>query len=165
MKKMISIILAIAFSLSLVGVATAAAPKPPVNLCVDTGALAIFSLATKPLGVLKTGDGPRKLYGITGFFLTIFSTSPATGSGYMNENTFHFNVDSTYNPLGTLIWLKAEGFWNVVDHTGTLDVYFSSGTTDTYTLTEVACDELDIVGMQGSGAALPNAGSPFVPRK
>lgn len=160
MKKILSTILAIVVSLSLAGVAMAAAPKPPASICLDTSSLVIFSLATKATGNIKMEDGAQKFYSIQGAYLAPSVYFPVVGSGYMEGNIFHFTLTGTYNVSGTPNWIQAEGFWNVTAHTGAMYAYITASGNHTYTLSQVPCTDYDILFL-GSGAE----GSPLLPRK
>ncbi len=163
MKKIVSTMLVFVVSLSLVGMAMAAGPKPPASICLDTGASVIMILGVKPSAAIKMQDGAQKFYSIQGALISlpipqIFCA--AVGSGYMDGDIFHFTLTSTWNNSGTANWMQGEGYWNVTAQTGTMYAYFTVTGNWTFTLTPAPCTDYDLL-FQGSGAE----GSPFLPRE
>jgi len=159
MRKILLMILVFVVSLSLSGVATAAALKPPANICLDTGAGLIYSLVVKPGSAIKMQDGTQKFYSIQGALLTPSAAlfGAAVGSGYMEGSVFHFTLTGTWNLSGTAHWMQGEGYWDVVSHTGTMYAYFTTSGNWTFTLSQVPCTDYDILN-QGLGAE----GSPLL---
>ena len=163
MRNILSTILVFILSLSLVGVAMAAAAKPPASFCFTPGYGFIYALVVKPSSNIKMSDGTEKFYKIQGGFIGGGFNTPVAGSGYIEGNIFHFTVDSTYTDSGTARYIKGEGFWDPIAKTGTMYAYFSVSGNWIFPLTEETCSNYQI--LYSSGAALPNDGSPLSPRK
>ncbi len=144
MKKIISMILVFIVSLSLVGVATAAALKPPASVCLNAAGGGIYALVVKPSSAVKMLDGTQKFYSIQGAIIVGFNM-PLVGSGYMAGNTFHFSFTSTYNNAGTPVYIQAEGFYDVVAKTGTEYIHYSNSGDFVNPLTPVPCTNYDIL--------------------
>ncbi len=156
MKKIVSTMLVFVVSLSLVGVATAAALKPPASICLSAGGVGVYVLGVKPSSAIKMSDGTQKFYGIRGAIIAPGGdpTMPIVGAGYMVANVFHFSFNGTYDTSGAAEWVQAEGFWDVVSLTGTVHQYISAGPSNiTNALSQVSCTGYDIVYSQGDGAS------------
>jgi hypothetical protein len=160
MKKIVLIVLVFTVCLSLAGVAMAVVPKPPASICLDTGAAVVFSLVVKPSSAIKMLDGTQKFWSIQGALLSPGVDFPVIGSGYIEGNVFHFTLNGTYNITGTANWIQAEGFWDVIAHTGTMYIYITASGNWTFPLSQVPCTDYDILFL-GSGAE----GSPLLPPK
>jgi len=165
MKKILSTILVFVVSLSLAGVAMAAAPKPPASLCLNAGAGGVYALALKPGKNIKMLDETEKFYSINGAIIVagIALYMPLVGSGYVEGNVFHFTFNSTYNLSGTPYYVQAEGFWDIIAMTGSAYVYISATGNHSYSLSQVSCTDQVIAYSQESGAASLNERSPFLP--
>ncbi len=165
MKKILSTILVFVVSLSLVGAAMAAAPKPPKSICLNTlGTTAVYVLYMKPGGNIKMSDETEKFYSIYGAIIALPTLNmPLVGSGYVEGNVFHFTFNSTYHFLVTPYYVQAEGFWDVIANTGTMYAYISATGNWAWTLQAVPCTDQVVAYSQESGAALLNEGSPFAP--
>jgi len=162
MKKLLLITLVFVVSLSLAGVALAArgGPRPPASICLNAvGYGVIFALLNKPAGNIVMSDGTEKFYSIQGAFMEFGCNFPVLGSGYVEGNVFHFTLDGTYAHYGPIYFLQAEGFWDVVAHTGNAYVHYSFGTDYNFTLQQVPCTGENIVYSQenqGSTSAPSN---------
>ncbi len=160
MKRILLTILVSVLSLSLAGVATAAPPKPPKSLCINTccSGGGVFALVVKPSASIKMLNGTQKFYSIQGANIADINM-PVVGAGYMEGNTFHFTLNSTYNSSGTPYFIQEEGFWDVISKTGTMYAHFSAGANYTYSLSEASCTDQDILYRQedeGSPLATPD---------
>jgi len=153
MKKIVSAMLVFVVSLSLGGLAMAAASKPPASFCLNAGSLGVYVLVVKPSSSIKMSDGVQKFYSLQGAIIAIGNhpTMPLIGSGYMAGNVFHFTFNSTYDNSGIPAWVQAEGFWDVITHTGTVHQYVSIGSNITSALSQVLCTGSDIVYDQENG--------------
>jgi hypothetical protein len=158
MKKIVLTMLVFVVSLSLAGVAMAAAPKPPANICLNAGAGGVYALVVKPSSTIKFLDGTQKFYSIQGAIIASVNM-PVVGAGYMEANVFHFTFNATYDLSGTPYFVQVEGFWDVVALTGTAYQYISATGNHTDSLTKVDCTSYDIVYSQENG------GSPYLPSK
>jgi hypothetical protein len=161
MKKILSTVLVFVVSLSLAGVAMAAAPKPPAKICLNAGGGGIFALVVKPSSNIKMLDGTQKFYSIQGAIIAPGNnpTMPLVGSGYMEGNVFHFTFNSTYDSLNTAYFVQAEGFWDVIALGGTTYMYISASGNFTSPLSQVSCTDYDILYSQ------ENQESPYLPPK
>jgi hypothetical protein len=157
MKRILSTVLVFVVSLSLAGVAMAAAPKPPTSICLYTGGGGgVYALVVKPSSNIKMFDGTQKFYSIQGAIIASVNM-PVHGSGYMEGNVFHFTFNSTYNISGTPYFVQVEGFWDVIAKGGSAYAYISASGNWSYSLSQVDCDNYDIVYSQ------ENEGSPYLP--
>jgi len=164
MKKILLTILVFVLSLLLANVAMPAAPKPPASICLYDGNT-YYAFVVKSSGSIKMFDGTRKFYSIQGAIMAGSSPNmPLVGSGYVEGNVFHFVFSTAYNLSGTPYFGQGEVFWDLIAETGTAYVYISLSGNNTFSLTQVACTQLEIVYSGESGAALPNEGSPYRPR-
>ncbi|MGZ3880231.1 MAG: hypothetical protein ACXVBF_02780 [Flavisolibacter sp.] len=153
MKKIVLTMLVFVVSLSLTGVAMAAAPKPPASFCLDTatggvGTMGVLALVVKPSSTIKFLDGTQKFYSIQGALIDPSIYGPLVGSGYMEGNIFHFTFSTTYFYSGYTDFWQMEGFWDVIAHTGTLYGYQSFGGASfsyTFSLTQVPCTNYQIL--------------------
>jgi hypothetical protein len=120
MKKIFLAVLVFALSLSLAGVAMAAAPKPPANICLGWSGLTGV-LYIKASGNTTSSVGKVKFYTIVGEITNSGSYSaPATGTGHMKGNVFHIGITGFNKYVDGRVWLYIlEGFWDVVNKTGT----------------------------------------------
>jgi len=105
MKKIVSTMLVSVVSLTLAGLAMAAAPKPPASICLDLGVGAVYCLAMKSSSAVKMSDGTQKFYNIQGAIVS-GATWPIVGSGYIEGTVFHFSVNGAYNNSGTPQWVQ-----------------------------------------------------------
>ena len=144
MKKIISTMLVFVFSLSLAGVAIAASPKPPANICFTTveSPNVELSLLIKPMGNIKMSGGPEKFYSIQGLYYDPTEGPAAViGSGYMDGSVFHFSLNGIYTWQGLAGYFQADGYWNVDTKAGPIYTFWDSTTHVTWSLVEVSCTE------------------------
>ena len=123
MKKLLFVILVFILSFSSVGVAMAAS-KPPPKICLNwSTTLFTTVLSIKPFGgnITITSGEKIKFYAIHGE-LTNGSdfSAPVAGSGHMDGDVFHFSLTGSTLWIDGNIWtFQFEGFWDVVNDTGT----------------------------------------------
>ncbi len=106
MKKILIGLTALSLVLFLAAGATAKAPAPPKNLCLQLGGgfdYVKFSLVLKMAGTINTASGPVKFYTISGEMTNGSTQSvPVTGTGHMNGTKFHFSLTGSCQPTGML---------------------------------------------------------------
>jgi hypothetical protein len=122
MKKLILVVLVFVFSVSSVGVAMAAS-RPPTKICLDWSPDILFTvLSIKSFGGNITISGEKiKFYAIHGEASNQSDFSvPVSGTGHMDGDIFHFSLTGSGLWVDGRLWsLLCEGFWNVLNQTGT----------------------------------------------
>jgi len=123
MKKLLLVTLFLILSVSLVEVAMATS-KPPAKLCLHWSPQNFYSvLSIKSFGgnVTIFGEEKIKYYAIHGEATNQGSFSaPVSGTGHMDGDIFHFSLTGSAEWTDGRVWsYHIEGFWNVVNNTGT----------------------------------------------
>jgi hypothetical protein len=133
-KRVLLVLLALALTLSLAGVASAAAPKVPKTfLLIESPTNWNMILVTKLTATVKTAAGPVKIYAINGerFMpdLPGLESLPIVGTGHVNDQgVFHFSVTGSAQHNTNLYTYHIEGKLTLATSTGTYMWHsFSSG--------------------------------------
>jgi hypothetical protein len=148
MKKTLIGLTALALVLFLAAGATAKAPAPPKNLCLQLGGgfeFVKFSLVVKLAGTINTASGPVKFYTISGeHFYSDTDSAPITGTGHMKGTKFHFTLTGSYKYGSVISTLDASSVdYDPVTQSGTLFLHYINSnvvnTTGIYTLEATDC--------------------------
>ncbi len=150
MKRMgLAVILAMVLALVLytsTGV-LGAEPKPPTQLCLYMdGWWDNLVLLNKPMGNVKTSEGPVKFYAIHGeqYYYTQYSAA-MSGTGHVKAGIYHFSVSGSYSDSGIGYTFLVEGKWNLNAQNGTYSIrYITSTGYSSYftsTLSAVNCTD------------------------
>lgn len=124
MKKLFFLFLAVVFIFSFSAPAIAKSSKPPKSICFNPeGTFTAFSMATKKGASMTMGGEKVSFYFIQGVYLLLFDTYPLTGSGYMVNDDFIFNLQS--NGYASI---AIYGAWNIVSETGFVNIIQSNST-------------------------------------
>jgi hypothetical protein len=127
-KRVLLVLLALALTLSLAGVASAAAPKVPKTLLlIESSSNWNLILVTKLTATVKTAAGPVKIYAINGEQFVPneagLESLPIVGTGHVNDQgVFHFSVTGSAqnNQFDTDLWTyHVEGKLTLATSTGT----------------------------------------------
>jgi len=172
MKRIFLMFLAIAFSSTLGGAATAGRIKVPKEICFTITSASpgiYFSLGAKSSGSVKYADKQKvKFYALQGIFDNQQDgiISNVDGSGYMDGNLFLFRLSGSYYYSGEWETHTIQG--SLVMSTdppfGNMNVFFNNDDPDNWwvlhTIQGMPCDAMDMPEVILSAPeAVPPAGA------
>jgi len=147
MKRILVFCAVLALAFFMETVAFCAEPKPPKAICFSWGDLEdATTLVVKTTGRVTLSTGKTTYYQIGGQHVIPRATPirvPVSGTGHMEGNLFSFSFTGAASFDGGYGFqtysLSAEGFWDLVALTGSINYHWSLPTDGTQTIQKMDC--------------------------